>query len=228
VLTLLHTGSWEDGYRATTGQAVRGPALFICFTSDSDAPQAGKTVMTGGAGYVRFWSLGTTLTSTATSLPGTAVLCGAPVFCKSDRAAVTGCANGDVLVWQSGECKNTAAAAHAGAVYSVAECWVSGNVVTGSADGVLKVWDMYTLWRYFSNEVSPRLEAAVPGGAAVTAVAAATDGSKVAVKTASGALLELLLDSAELCCLVPGAVDKMAGMLDGSASAITVQSAVGA
>jgi WD40 repeat protein len=224
----LHTGSWEDGYRATTGQAVRGPALFICFTSDSYVPQAGKTVMTGGAGYVRFWSLGTTLTSTATSLPGTAVLCGAPLYCRSDRAAVTGCANGDVLVWQSGECKNTATAAHAGAVYSVAECHVSGDIITGSADGVLKVWDMCTLWGYFSSDTCPRLEAAAPGGAAVTAVAAATDGSKVAVKTATGALLEFVLSNAELCCLVSGAVDKMTGMIDGSATAVAVESAVGA
>jgi hypothetical protein len=156
------------------------------------------------------------------------VLCGAPLYFRNSSVA-TGCANGDVLVWQDGAVQNTAASAHAGAVYSVAECLVSGDTITGSADGVIKVWDVYALFGTFSAEPRPRLEAATAGAAAVTAVAAARDGSKVAAKTASGALLELVLDSGEVCCLLPGAVDKMAGMLDtGAATAVQTAGAAGA
>jgi hypothetical protein len=132
-------GTWEDGYRFSTGQAQRGPALFICFTANSDSSKEGRQVMTGGAGYVRYWTLTPPLTSVTTSLHGTAALCGAPITAFTNRDSITGCANGDLLLWHKGELVQTIAGAHAAAVYAVAVAWEDCYTVTGSSDGKVRV-----------------------------------------------------------------------------------------
>ncbi|CAM9330821.1 unnamed protein product, partial [Chrysoparadoxa australica] len=179
------SGSWLDAAPIAWGAGARELTLFVAWTNHSK-----NEIMTGGVGFVTFWSLRPNLSSIKVAL-SEPILCAAAL----GGAMLAGTYTGELLVWDSLDVTgpNTKAIpAHQGPVNSIIATH-SGGLATGGRDGLLKIWD---------GNVTEKQEIAV--GSAITGLATDRLELLAVASVAEGAIYEAVLDSGATTLLLRG------------------------
>jgi len=126
------SGTWTDTYLQASAMAGQEKVLFALF--------AGSGLVTGGVNHILFWSLAGSVLTPMKGLFGRKgkiqpLLCAA-VF--DGNKVVSGTVTGHLYVWSGRECVKSIKA-HERSVNSLFSC--SNGLVSGSKDGVVKLWD---------------------------------------------------------------------------------------
>ncbi|CAK9107654.1 Echinoderm microtubule-associated protein-like 6 (EMAP-6) (Echinoderm microtubule-associated protein-like 5-like) [Durusdinium trenchii] len=140
------SGMWTDTFLQAKAMAGQNKVLFALFYGATH-------LVTGGVNHVTFWSLHGRVMTPQSGIFGRKgkvqpVLCAAPLSGSGGAASAsvaglackiaTGTVTGHLYVWSEGEVIKSVKA-HERTVNSIHACHL--GVVTGSKDGVVKIWD---------------------------------------------------------------------------------------
>ncbi len=134
------SGAWQDGRLRAHASADTKEVLFCTWTKHRD-PEAFDLV-TGGVNHCKFWRAvpGSPRLEYSAGVFGasakvTTLTCGASV----DQTVVTGTVGGDMYVWEGRKCVSVVVGAHQACV-NVLFTHDHRSLLSGSADGTVKVW----------------------------------------------------------------------------------------
>jgi len=190
-------GDWSDAWLVTkTRLDCQDVPLFVLF------PDLQYQVLTGGINRLTFWKIcgrdacckhGSFGTRKAQVLLNAGVLNGDMI--------VTGTQNGNLYAWKDSVC-DLSQQAHDGPILSLAVAASRNVIVSGSIDGVLKIWDK-DLVAIKTIDLS-KASTGPPASSIIRSLAVDTNLNRIAAGLKSNEIIETVVDVASTMGLLHG------------------------